>query len=156
MLNNIPLSASPLFSALTWIQWAFLFYANDPGTGKNSRIFPVGEQREGILPEKVHAQVEQEQQQEEEDGEEGDGENVVSESESSDSDDGFTNVLDPLSRQAKELIANNCQVLLLATSRSSACFLRMGVLQRFCEPCRLRHLMRPASSHRKKKSQMGP
>ena len=98
----------------------------------------VGEQRDGILPEEVYEKVGQERQQEEKDDEEGRGENVASEKESSDSDDGFTNVLDPLSRQAKELIANGCQVLLttfrsLAHTHSpgSVCFLRLGVLQGF-------------------------
>lgn len=93
-----------------------------PCTGQNARaFFLVGEQKEGIIPEAVHGQVEQDQQQEGGGAEEGGGENVVSDRESSDSDDGFTNVLDPLSRQAKELIANECQVLLLATSRSWVC-----------------------------------
>ncbi|CAM9229683.1 unnamed protein product, partial [Laminaria digitata] len=85
--------------------------ANYPCTGQCTGLFVIGEQKEGIFPEVVHDQVEQEQHQEEayyEEEAEGGGD-VESEQESSDSDDGFTNVLDPLSRQAKELIANDSQ-----------------------------------------------
>lgn len=117
-LHSPPIPA-PSSSALTWRPHAFfLWHANDPCTGQCTLFFVIGEQKEGIFPEVVYDQVEQEQQQEEayyeEEAEGGGG--VESEQESSDSDDGFTNVLDPLSRQAKELIANDSQVL-LATSR---------------------------------------
>lgn len=146
-------SLCPLHSsALTWTQWVFLiFHATGPRVrGKMHVLFLFGEQKEGILPEEVHGQVERDQQQEGGDAEEGGGEHVVSDRESSDSDDGFTNVLDPLSRQAKELIANECQVLHSACHVSLvglSSFVPVAPLQAFwfLASRRLHRLLRPAS-----------